>query len=407
MITNNRFDFIIVGAGIAGMAIAEILQRSGYSVALIEQEDRIGKHASSYQAGWFHTGDLYAMLPTHRYTIRLRENLSSLLSYYAGFEGMNLAIEGEKITTREVHHKWFDSNTLRFYYVSPFSNKASLRNKLLWFFMLLKIRYDSWFSPRLHRSGTPSFLEESSYSIIYTLDGYDRRMNTFTILVDLLRSFLGHGGKLWLRAPVLSVKKGKVFLSSGKEIYGEHVVVAAGRQINDLTNVYAKTVYSPIAVLYPALTTRNFAIMTPDIQRTINHIYHPLAQGKGYSVVGNATYFPEVTVQVFSDAKKIFSDILQGIFKNVPAFKVYFGHKTEVVFYNQLRNYQSHIIERDCCTVVVPGKFTFAFSLAVDVCKKFNIEPTREIDSLLSIDEVAPLVSYPRHFYIAQDLIGA
>ena len=38
----KTFDWIIVGGGVAGISLSEILTREGHSVALIEKKDKLG-----------------------------------------------------------------------------------------------------------------------------------------------------------------------------------------------------------------------------------------------------------------------------------------------------------------------------------------------------------------------------
>jgi (S)-2-hydroxyglutarate dehydrogenase len=57
----NRFDFVIVGAGIMGLAIARELRKRNpaSSIALLEKEEALGKHASGRNSGVLHSGIYY------------------------------------------------------------------------------------------------------------------------------------------------------------------------------------------------------------------------------------------------------------------------------------------------------------------------------------------------------------
>ena len=52
----------VIGSGIAGLSIAEILSRNGYKVTILESQDKIGGEASLATQKWYHTGWLYAPL---------------------------------------------------------------------------------------------------------------------------------------------------------------------------------------------------------------------------------------------------------------------------------------------------------------------------------------------------------
>lgn len=57
----QTFDFLIVGAGIIGLAMARELRirHPGASIAVLEKEDSIGKHASGRNSGVLHSGIYY------------------------------------------------------------------------------------------------------------------------------------------------------------------------------------------------------------------------------------------------------------------------------------------------------------------------------------------------------------
>ncbi|MDC9721555.1 MAG: L-2-hydroxyglutarate oxidase [Urechidicola sp.] len=59
---SNKFDFIIVGGGIVGLATAYKLQlkHPNKSIAILEKEDAIGKHQTGRNSGVIHSGIYYA-----------------------------------------------------------------------------------------------------------------------------------------------------------------------------------------------------------------------------------------------------------------------------------------------------------------------------------------------------------
>jgi L-2-hydroxyglutarate oxidase len=59
--SNNHYDYIIVGAGIVGAATAYKLQKKypDKSIALLEKEDEIGKHQTGRNSGVIHSGIYY------------------------------------------------------------------------------------------------------------------------------------------------------------------------------------------------------------------------------------------------------------------------------------------------------------------------------------------------------------
>lgn len=58
----NKYDYLIVGAGIIGLTIAyELKQRTPTaSIAVIDKEDDVAKHASGRNSGVLHAGFYYS-----------------------------------------------------------------------------------------------------------------------------------------------------------------------------------------------------------------------------------------------------------------------------------------------------------------------------------------------------------
>jgi L-2-hydroxyglutarate oxidase LhgO len=55
----DRFDVIVVGGGIVGLATARAVAASGRSVAVLEAEDRVGTHQTGHNSGVIHSGLYY------------------------------------------------------------------------------------------------------------------------------------------------------------------------------------------------------------------------------------------------------------------------------------------------------------------------------------------------------------
>ena len=59
MISNNKFDFVIIGGGIVGFSTAVKIQQSGKSVLVLEKEKTPGFHQSGRNSGVIHSGIYY------------------------------------------------------------------------------------------------------------------------------------------------------------------------------------------------------------------------------------------------------------------------------------------------------------------------------------------------------------
>ena len=89
------YDYTIIGGGIAGVAIAEVLSRNSNKVILIEIEKKLMSKSSSDQHGWFHIGSLYAFLENKNYLKELIKNIKELITYYSHFSNLNVYLDSK------------------------------------------------------------------------------------------------------------------------------------------------------------------------------------------------------------------------------------------------------------------------------------------------------------------------
>lgn len=415
-------DFAVVGGGIAGLAIAEMLQRAGAAVVLLEKNRTLCSGASAEQQGWFHTGALYTALPNNFFCRTMVGNLDDLVDYYGGFPNMNLRVDKHISTTSR--EGWFANRTNFYVYTS--TDGVSWAWKLPWSIALRRAkRRMSWFetldasrslSHQLGFGAKPLQYVVHSNTLGLNLDhmafalkSRDRAMHTQLIATDLLRSFTAAGGEVRTQARVQSLDKGAVTvkLDGGEQavrIPARHTILATGKDTTAFES-QTKVFISPLLVVYPALSDINFVRMSPHMDQTINHICHRI-NGLEYSLIGNAVYHDaqqingEVLDRVRSNmlglARKVFGDF------DEKGSDLFFGYKTEVSSSSFIRNYLYHIIDRGHYTLALPGKFSLCFSLAANLCRHFGIEPVKTVR--LSVDPVEALIEEPMHSRMARRL---
>ena len=80
---SNKYDWIVVGGGISGITIAEILCRDGKSVLLLEKNKQLSSETSKVFHEWMHSGSLYSLAPDKLLTLRyLLGATDDLFEYY-------------------------------------------------------------------------------------------------------------------------------------------------------------------------------------------------------------------------------------------------------------------------------------------------------------------------------------
>lgn len=413
------YDFVVIGGGIAGLASAELLQRSGRNVLLLESESLLGTKSSSEMHGWFHTGALYAALPDKSFFKTLVGNLDDLLSYYSCFDDMNLELDGYlKVKAKS---GWFSNNLNLYSYVDPMDKSIPLAMKPLWYLAIKNARrqlegFDKLVSTQDLSTQTLSFKSPRTRSTVHddplpynlgkiseTFITHDRTMNACAIMRSLTASFLMNGGEIRTGVEVLQLKNHRVVTTVG-EYHTKLIIDARGSR-----NPMASSVYlSPLAVVYPSLSDLNFIKMTPIVKNTFNHLTHR-SRDFQYSVVGNGIYIKGTEEEKERIRLEIEDKIVNtfGIDRSKHKIEIYYGTKTEITKRSQLRNYQYHIVRDKNIISILPGKFTLSFSLAVNLCRRLGISPVSTLGAAPSEEHVKmaeSLVSTSKHFKIAKNL---
>ena len=86
-----ELDWIVIGGGITGISISEILCRNGKSVKLVEKENKLSPKTTREFHEWVHTGSLYSIKKNQDEIQKtMLGAIDDLMFYYSAFNRMNV-----------------------------------------------------------------------------------------------------------------------------------------------------------------------------------------------------------------------------------------------------------------------------------------------------------------------------
>ena len=446
------YDLAIVGGGIAGLVTAELFSRHGYSVVLIEKQNKLISGASSEQHGWFHLGSLYTASHQPIYLKKLVRTIETLQNYYSSFPSMNIYIKNGVLNVANKKKGWFVNSPLDYYVVARNSPEIidcedsypkEIYKRFKWDLKckLMISRHERiyrhyWGGKKSAENWIPyaNLIDYKKKNIKkpemkdlkldnnnhFLLKSFDIPMNTFQITIDIFNRYLKNGGNVLLEREVDEInqinvdgERLKLIKMDKFEILSRKVIISAGRGTKKLckSSFNLQTVASPLIVTYPRLHKKSFVRVTPSVESTINHIVHKVGE-KYYSVIGGGQYahfgcednIKKIVDTLYNNAKNTFTK-----FSEVKGKEHYIGLKTEVVNKKDKRNYGFSINKIDENVYsIIPGKFSLSFNLAIDLFKLLDDKKLRKIknESNFIYDSETEVIDKSKHNKIAEKLIN-
>ena len=112
-----KHEWAIIGSGITGISVAEILTRQGHDVVLIEKNETLASETTREFHEWLHTGSLYTLVPDGLKTLRfILGAVDDLMEFYKSYENMNIQPTISGLNLNEVENPWFSDNYINFHY---------------------------------------------------------------------------------------------------------------------------------------------------------------------------------------------------------------------------------------------------------------------------------------------------
>ena len=374
----KTFDWIVVGGGIAGISLAEILTREGHSVALIEKQSKLASETTREFHEWVHTGSLYTLVKDEMKTLKyILGSLDDLLEFYSCFPQMNLKPSENGLKISDEQKGWFSPNYINFKY--RLKNRKFLFS---WLYSVARsialidgIRNHDWLRRRagiLESVTTEYYLPIiknllriiSSNKKFIKIQTTDFTTNSRYLLRDLVATAVKNGLEIFTNNELLEIKNtgGEIITSCSKQnIQGKNMVLCLGGEIEKFTDVKIKKSFAPIAVAKNIpKDAESFVELDFFKKKCINIV----TKGNSFGLIGGISLAQEEEVGKYfefmiKEHKKLNPDI--------DILEKYVGVKNEIALQKENRNYLFHINTstkfRNVWSVI-PGKFSLAFSMA-------------------------------------------
>jgi len=374
----KNFDWIIVGGGIAGISLSEILTREGHSVALIEKNKKLASEATREFHEWVHTGSLYTLVKDKMKTLKyVLGSLDDLLEFYSSFPKMNLkpTERGLKILNEE--NGWFNSNYINF--------KYRLKNRkfiISWLYSVSRsmalidgISKHDWLRRRagILESVTGKYyipILKNFIKVLFYKNKFlkiqttDFTTNSRYLLEDMVATAVNNGLEIYTDTELLQINNSSdsvMAICKNETFQGKNMVVCLGSEIEKFSDFKLKKNFAPIAVVKNIKSnTESFVELDYFKKNCINII----TKNKSYGLVGGISLKDE------KETENYFNFMINQHKEQNPGIEVikkYVGMKNEVSMNNENRNYLFHInraSKYNNVWSIIPGKFTLAFSLA-------------------------------------------
>ena len=374
----KTFDWIVVGGGVAGISLSEILTREGHSVALIEKKNKLASATTREFHEWFHTGSLYTLLKDDMKTLKyILGSLDDLLEFYSSFPKMNLQPTDKGLKITDNNKGWFSPNYINF--------KYRLKNRKLilpWLYAIARsialidgIRKHDWLRRRagILESVTTEYYFPilknllkivASSNKFYKIETTDFTTNSRNLLRDMIATAEKNGLEIFTKNELLEIKNSNnniIANCSNDNFQAKNMVVCLGGEIEKFSDLKINKSYAPIAVVKNIKAdTKSFVELDCFKKNCINIV----TKGKSFGLIGG------ISLSKKDEVQKYFDFMINEHKKLNPGIEIlekYIGVKNEIFQKKENRNYLFHINpskKYKNVWSVIPGKFTLAFSMA-------------------------------------------
>jgi hypothetical protein len=389
----KKFEWAIIGGGIAGISIAEILSREGHSSIIIDKNKKLSKVTTREFHEWIHTGALYTLVPDRLMTLKfILGAVDDMIEYYSCYERMNLVPTMNGLKINDIKNGWFSSNYIHF--------KYRLKGRKITFPWLIgiarsidlinKMKEHDWLRRRAgeldpYKKNLIKGILKNLLMLIknknkfFDLKTTDFTTNSRLLLRDMLETSVNKGLEVSTNNKIINIeqKENHLIIHGEKESFiAEKIAICAGSGIQEFSDVKIKTTYAPIAVVDNISKETNSFVELDYFQKNCINI---LTKGDGVGLIGG------ITLKDKKDCDNYINFVInehKKINPNLNVLEKYIGEKNEITFRGQDRNYLYHINKSKKLNnvwTIVPGKFTLAFSLAPEFYRRVYSKNPRKL----------------------------
>jgi len=378
----KKFEWAVIGSGIAGIITSEILTREGHSAVLIEKNDKLASETTRDFHEWMHMGSLFTLIPDKLKTLKfILGAVDDLFEYYSSYQRMNLTPTEKGIIINAEKTGWFiENNYIHF--------KFRLRGRKITFpwligvarsiFLINKISQHDWLRRRAGAFDPWKYKLKEIISIVidllkskerfYTIRTPDFTMNSRSILKDMVATSVECGlviSKSNEFIKYIKVDGGYHVITKREVFFAEKIVLCTAENIAHFVEANVKKSYAPMAVVDNiSETSKSFVELDYYPQNCINMI----TKDNGVGLIGGISFSDEGKCKAYID--EVFNKH-KRYQPQINKLAEYNGVKSEIILKGEPRNYLFHIkeIEKDIWTVI-PGKFTLGFSIGPEFYRK-------------------------------------
>lgn len=284
-------DVLIIGAGIAGISIAERISREAkrqnkhIRILVADSAPMLASGSSSGLQGWFHTGSLYTRLDSSESYLNCVKSHKILERDYANAQDFNHHLNCNLNLDTQTNKPWF-GDSIQFVLDKP--DQTSWTQQV--HAMTTRLR-------AIGCSFDPSKqIDTNRYTTISTTD---RSMMTCNIISSLADSAISNGTKFLTGHRAIELQGSDtnepITLENvnglRRQVHASHTLITTGYNIPNQPHITFSRRSGVIVSTTPCLDAPNIVRVAQDPANNVSHIAHPsiASNETGFSAIGDST----------------------------------------------------------------------------------------------------------------------